>query len=183
MSDKFRYPNEGEFNDAAYDQAMEYLRLAQIADPDGVTASDIKERFQDGARWAYRYMIKITEPLESTLDGIETLALGYRDGGHIHAGLQVYEDIKRVLNQTNTKPDMPQYLLDVLEEAGQTKPAPSYSELLNERDALEYKLSCLLCHATGGLWSKASYSIDEMRSQVDDHIETMIENALKETES
>lgn len=34
-----------------------------------------------------------------------------------------------------------------------------YEELERERDEITYKLECLLCHATGGRYSKAGYEI------------------------
>lgn len=42
---------------------------------------------------------------------------------------------------------------------------------------LVYKLECLLCHATGGLYSKAGYSIDDMCRMVDEHIDRCIEES------
>ena len=46
---------------------------------------------------------------------------------------------------------------------------------------LEYKLECLLCHATGGRYSKAGYDLRDMCRMVDDHINECIEEAVAES--
>lgn len=47
-----------------------------------------------------------------------------------------------------------------------------------------YKLECLLCHATGGRYSKAGYALADMERMVTDYIEECcneaVEEALKE---
>ncbi len=43
---------------------------------------------------------------------------------------------------------------------------------------LEYKLECLLCHATGGRYSKAGYSLADMCRMVDEHIDRCISDEL-----
>jgi hypothetical protein len=40
---------------------------------------------------------------------------------------------------------------------------------------LVYKLECLLCHATGGRYSKAGYSLEDMCRMVDEHIDRCID--------
>ena len=47
-------------------------------------------------------------------------------------------------------------------------------------DELVYKLECLLCHATGGRYSKATYSLSNMCKMVDEHIDRCIEDGEKE---
>lgn len=49
-----------------------------------------------------------------------------------------------------------------------------------EYEEVVYKLECLLCHATGGRFSKSSYSIVDMEHMVDDYIESCIDNAVEE---
>ena len=44
---------------------------------------------------------------------------------------------------------------------------------------LVYKLECLLCHATGGRYSKATYSLPTMCKMVNDHVDRCIEDAEK----
>jgi len=44
-----------------------------------------------------------------------------------------------------------------------------------ERDEFQYKLECLLCHASGNMASKANYTIETMYSVVNDHIEREVE--------
>ena len=41
---------------------------------------------------------------------------------------------------------------------------------------LEYKLECLLCHATGGRYSKAGYSLADMCRMVDEYIDRCIQD-------
>ena len=41
-------------------------------------------------------------------------------------------------------------------------------------DELVYKLECLLCHATGGRYSKATYNIEDMCRMVNDYIDRCI---------
>ena len=50
-------------------------------------------------------------------------------------------------------------------------------------DELTYKLECLLCHATGGRYSKAGYSLPDMERMVDDHADVLIMEAAAETEA
>ena len=40
-----------------------------------------------------------------------------------------------------------------------------------------YKLECLLCHATGGYYSKSGYRIEDMCRMVDEHIDRCIEES------
>lgn len=40
-----------------------------------------------------------------------------------------------------------------------------------------YKLECLLCHATGGRYSKAGYSLKDMCQMVDEYIDRCIEES------
>ena len=47
-------------------------------------------------------------------------------------------------------------------------------------DEVVYKLECLLCHATGGRYSKATYSLPNMCKMVNDHIDRCIEDAEKD---
>lgn len=44
-----------------------------------------------------------------------------------------------------------------------------------------YKLECLLCHATGGRYSKAGYRLEDMYVMVDEFVNEMIDDAIKET--
>ena len=44
-------------------------------------------------------------------------------------------------------------------------------------DEVVYKLECLLCHATGGRYSKATYSLNDMCRMVDDYIDQCIEES------
>lgn len=44
-------------------------------------------------------------------------------------------------------------------------------------DELVYKLECLLCYATGGFYSKAEYSLEDMYRMVDEHIDRCIEES------
>lgn len=46
--------------------------------------------------------------------------------------------------------------------------------------AVIYKLECLLCHATGGMYSKAGYRLDDMERMVTDYIEKCCEEAVEE---
>lgn len=43
-------------------------------------------------------------------------------------------------------------------------------------DAVVYKLECLLCHATGGCYSKSSYSLADMCKMVTDYIDCCVED-------
>lgn len=43
-------------------------------------------------------------------------------------------------------------------------------------DAVVYKLECLLCHATGGRYSKSSYSLADMCKMVTDYIDCRVED-------
>jgi hypothetical protein len=50
-----------------------------------------------------------------------------------------------------------------------------------------YKLECLLCHATGGRYSKAGYRLEDMYVMVDDYINELVDeeieaNVKRETE-
>ena len=49
-------------------------------------------------------------------------------------------------------------------------------------DEVVYKLECLLNHATGGRYSKASYSLNDMCRMVDGHIDECIEEVIAECE-
>ena len=49
-----------------------------------------------------------------------------------------------------------------------------------EYDAIVNKLECLLCHATGGKYSKAGYSWETMERMVTDYIEECCEEAVAE---
>lgn len=49
-----------------------------------------------------------------------------------------------------------------------------------EYDAIIEKLENLLCHATGGKFSKAGYSWEDMERMVTDHIEECCEEAIAE---
>jgi hypothetical protein len=42
-------------------------------------------------------------------------------------------------------------------------------------DNIETKLCKLLCHATGGFYSKSEYSINDMYEMVDEYIERIVE--------
>lgn len=44
-------------------------------------------------------------------------------------------------------------------------------------DEVVYKLECLLCHATGGRYSKATYSLNDMCKMVTDYIDRCIEDS------
>ena len=50
----------------------------------------------------------------------------------------------------------------------------------NKYDAVVFKLECLLCHATGGKYSKAGYSLKNMERMVTDYIEECCEEAVAE---
>jgi flagellar biosynthesis chaperone FliJ len=52
-----------------------------------------------------------------------------------------------------------------------------------ERDEYQYKLECLLCHASGSMASYSSYSKETMYGAVNDHIERCVEDAIKEVET
>lgn len=45
---------------------------------------------------------------------------------------------------------------------------------------LEEKLECLLCHATGGRYSKSGYTLQDMCKMVNEHIDRCIEDAEAE---
>lgn len=47
-------------------------------------------------------------------------------------------------------------------------------------DEVVYKLECLLCHATGGRYSKAGYKLSDMEHMVNDYIEHRELDAIKE---
>lgn len=47
-------------------------------------------------------------------------------------------------------------------------------------DEVVYKLECLLCHATGGVYSKASYELGDMYSMVNDYVEQCCDEAVEE---
>lgn len=47
-------------------------------------------------------------------------------------------------------------------------------------DELVYKLECLLCHATGGRLSKASYPLKVMEVNVTDYIQRCCDEAVEE---
>ena len=54
-------------------------------------------------------------------------------------------------------------------------------------DEMVYKLECLLCHATGGRYSKAGYRLEDMYVMVDDYINELVDeeieaNVKRETE-
>ncbi len=51
---------------------------------------------------------------------------------------------------------------------------------VSDYDSIVYKLECLLCHATGNKFSKASYSLADMERMVTDHIEECCEEAVAE---
>ena len=46
--------------------------------------------------------------------------------------------------------------------------------------AVIYKLECLLCHATGGRYSKAGYRLEDMERMVTDYIEECCQEAVDE---
>ena len=48
-------------------------------------------------------------------------------------------------------------------------------------DEVVYKLECLLCHATGGRLSKASYPLWAMESHVTDYIQDCCNEAVEES--
>lgn len=45
-----------------------------------------------------------------------------------------------------------------------------------------YKLECLLCHATGGKYSKATYSLNDMYSMVSQYIDECCDEVAAEAE-
>ena len=47
-------------------------------------------------------------------------------------------------------------------------------------DEVVHKLECLLCHATGGRLSKASYPLNIMEMAVTDYIEECCEEAVRQ---
>lgn len=47
-------------------------------------------------------------------------------------------------------------------------------------DEVVYKLECLLCHATGGRYSKAGYHLEDMYVMVDDFINELVDEEVKE---
>lgn len=47
-------------------------------------------------------------------------------------------------------------------------------------DEMVYKLECLLCHATGGRYSKAGYRLEDMELMVNDYIEDCVSEAIEE---
>jgi hypothetical protein len=51
---------------------------------------------------------------------------------------------------------------------------------VDEYEAIVNKLECLLCHATGGKYSKAGYSWEDMECMVTDYIEECCEEAVAE---
>jgi hypothetical protein len=51
---------------------------------------------------------------------------------------------------------------------------------VDEYEAIVNKLECLLCHATGGKYSKAGYSWEDMERMVTDYIEECCEEAVAE---
>lgn len=48
----------------------------------------------------------------------------------------------------------------------------------NKYDAAIFKLECLLCHATGGRYSKSSYRLEDMERMVSDYIESRCDEAV-----
>ena len=51
---------------------------------------------------------------------------------------------------------------------------------VTEFNEILYKLECLLCHATGGKYSKAGYSLEDMERMVTDYIEECCDEAVEE---
>lgn len=49
-----------------------------------------------------------------------------------------------------------------------------------KHEDIVYKLECLLCHATGGIYSKAGYRLQDMYQMVNDYIERCCEEAVRE---
>jgi hypothetical protein len=49
-----------------------------------------------------------------------------------------------------------------------------------EYEEIVYKLECLLCHATGGRLSKASYPLRVMETEVTDYIQECCDEAVEE---
>lgn len=47
-------------------------------------------------------------------------------------------------------------------------------------EGIVYKLECLLSHATGGRYSKSSYSINDMERMVDDYTQELIDEEVYE---
>ena len=56
----------------------------------------------------------------------------------------------------------------------------TFDEAIHMYDEVVYKLECLLCHATGGRYSKAGYQLSDMERMVTDYIESCIEEAVEE---
>ena len=49
-----------------------------------------------------------------------------------------------------------------------------------KHDAIVHKLECLLWYATGGMYSKAGYRLQDMYKMVSDYIEQCCEEAVQE---
>lgn len=45
-------------------------------------------------------------------------------------------------------------------------------------EELEYKLECLLCHATGNRLSKSNYTLKVMEDAVTEHVYTIVDEAV-----
>jgi hypothetical protein len=45
---------------------------------------------------------------------------------------------------------------------------------------LVYRFACILEHATGGQMSKTNYTLEAMRAVIDDHVNAVVDEALKE---
>ena len=55
-----------------------------------------------------------------------------------------------------------------------------FDEAIRMYDEVVYKLECLLCHATGGRYSKSGYQLSDMERMVTDYVESRIEEAVEE---
>lgn len=49
-----------------------------------------------------------------------------------------------------------------------------------EYEKLEYKFSCVLCHATGSRLSYTSYDKETMYRMIDEHIQEMCDYAIED---
>lgn len=55
-----------------------------------------------------------------------------------------------------------------------------YDKLISDYEEAIYKLECLLCHATGNKFSKHTYSLSEMEMAVDDYIDDLCNEAVRD---
>ena len=83
----------------------------------------------------------------------------------------------KLVDGANPANNIPIYRAFDIYNAIKNAPAVDAVEV-SDYDSIVYKLECLLCHATGGKFSKASYSLADMERMVTDYIEECCEEAV-----